>query len=57
MNLMRILLPVVVEFDFLESPVRRIVLLEVANVGVDLSVEGRRIEGETDFVAAHRFDG
>jgi len=54
---MRILLPVVVEFDFLESPVRRIVLLEVANVGVDLSVEGRRIEGETDFVAAHRFDG
>lgn len=51
------MLPVVIEFDFLESPVRGVVLLEVADVGVDLGVKRRCVESETDLVAAHRFDG
>ena len=53
----RVMLPVVVDLDFLESPVRRVVLLEVAHFGVDFSEEERRVESETDFTTSHSFDG
>ena len=48
--------PVVVEFDFLESPVGGFVFLEVADVGVDFGVQRRRVEGETHLIAPYRLD-